>query len=151
MKKIITPYLLIILAITVIFGLSIFCKRIDFKNPLLETAAYCLLFGMLGGIIYCIRGYYQHHSVLKNWDSSWEAWYFIRPIVSGVMGFISLVFIKAGLLVFASDSNISVEGNKIIAYFAVAFIAGYNVQNFLVKLEDIFSVILGIEKKVLPK
>lgn len=147
MKRMIIPYQLTILLIVVIGGLCIFYKIIDLRTPGVDIFLYCSLFGVLGGVVHCMRGYYLHTALLKNWDADWNAWYYIRPFLSGIMGFISLVFIKAGLLVFSSNSNISVEGNQVVAYLAVAFIAGYNVQNFLAKLEEVFSVLLGIEKK----
>ena len=66
------------------------------------------------------------------------------------MGFISLLFIKAGLLVFSNEPVTTME-TKILPYFVVAFLAGYNVQNFLKKLEDISQATLGIDKKADPK
>jgi hypothetical protein len=66
----------------------------------------------------------------------------IFAIVSGILGFISLVFIKAGLFVFTAEG-----GSNLMAYLAIAFIAGYNVQNFLAKLEEVSKATLGIGKK----
>lgn len=151
MRKLIIPYLLVALLLTVITGLAIFYKRIDFKAAAMDIFAYCFLFGVLGGIIHCLRGYYLHSALLKDWNADWNVWYYLRPIVSGLMGFVSLIFIKAGLLMFSADSQVSIEGSKIMAYFAVAFIAGYNVQNFLAKLEEVFKAVLGIEKINFPK
>ena len=147
MKKFIIPYLLILTVIISIIGLLIFYKKIDFNKPMLEIVVYCFLFGVLGGIVHCLRAYYLHTALFKNWDKDWDIWYYLRPIVSGIMGFISLIFIKAGLLLFSSGSKILISENNIIAYFAIAFMAGYNVQNFLAKLEDISKATLGIEKK----
>jgi len=151
MKKLIIPYLLVMTVITIVIGLLTFYKKIDFNEPMLEIAVYCFLFGVFGGTLHCMRGYYLHTALLKNWDNDWNVWYYVRPIVGGMLGLISLVFIKAGLLVFATESKILIEGSNIMAYFAVAFIAGYNVQNFLVKLEEIFEATLGIKKTLSSK
>lgn len=77
----------------------------------------------------------------------WEVWYFIRPPVSGVMGLVALIFLKAGLLVFSGDVSITGDEKRYFAFLAVAFIAGYNVQNFLLKIEEISKASLGIKKR----
>lgn len=147
MKKIIIPYLLFLGVITVVIGLLIFYKVIDFKEPTVNFAVYCFLFGAFGGIFHCLRGYYLHTALLKDWDKDWNVWYFIRPIVSGMLGLISLFFVKTGLLIFQSNPVTFIQGENVMGYFVVAFIAGYNVQNFLAKLEEISEVTLGIKKK----
>ena len=142
MKKFIIPYLLILLLIIVFIGFFIFNKKINANSAFFEVGSYCLLFGILGGIVQCFRGYYLHTAVFKNWDDDWNVWYYLRPVVSGILGFISLVFIKAGLFIFSAEA-----GNNLMAYLAIAFIAGYNVQNFLTKLEEVSKTTLGIGKK----
>lgn len=142
MRKFIIPYLLILLIIIVIVGLIVFNKEINLNSDFFETASFCFLFGAIGGVIQCFRGYYLHIALFKDWDNDWNVWYYLRPIVSGILGFISLVFIKAGLFVFSAEA-----GSNLMAYLAVAFIAGYNVQNFLTKLEDVSKTTLGIDKK----
>jgi hypothetical protein len=145
MKKFIIPYLLILSLIIVIAAVLILSKKINLNLILLETASYCFLFGSIGGIVQCFRGYYLHTALFKDWDDDWNVWYYLRPIVSGILGFISLVFIKAGLFVFSSEG-----GSNLMAYLAIAFIAGYNVQNFLNKLEEVSKTTLGIHKKDKP-
>ena len=60
------------------------------------------------------------------------------------MGGISYVFLRAGLLVLESESK---EGATELGYFAIAFIAGLNVDNFLKKLQEISNSTWGISKK----
>lgn len=141
MRKLIIPFLLVLLLLNIVIGFLVFYKRIDFKSSFIDIGTYCVVFGVLGGIVQCFRGYYLHAGVYKDWDDNWNIWYYIRPVVSGILGFVSLVFIKAGLFVFSSEG-----GNNLMAYLAVAFIAGYNVQNFLTKLEEISKATLSIEK-----
>lgn len=142
MRKLIIPFLFILLLIIIATGFLIFNKKFIFNSSLLEIGSYCFLFGILGGIVQCFRGYYLHASVFKDWDDSWNIWYYLRPVVSGILGFISLVFIKAGLFIFTAEG-----GSNLMAYLAVAFLSGYNVQNFLTKLEEISKATLGIGKK----
>ncbi|MCK4825635.1 hypothetical protein KA005_58340 [bacterium] len=103
----------------------------------------CTLVGVIGGVLYCLRAVYLNKCVLKTWDKGWEVWYWLRPITSGISGFISCVFLKAGLLVLEADPKAEAIS---FGYFAVAFIAGYNVDNFMKKLESIASSVWGIKK-----
>lgn len=146
MKKWIIPYLLVLMLVCFIMSGVIYYKAIDLKSKTVDLAIYCFLFGMLGGLVNCLRAFYLHTSLLKDWDSKWEVWYFVRPLVSGIMGIVALIFLKAGLLIFSGE--ISVVGQeRYFAYLAVAFLAGYNVQNFLLKIEEISKTSLGIKKK----
>lgn len=143
MRKFIVPYLFFLVLLTVFVSLSIYYKWwVNLNFPGLEIYVYCSLLGVIGGVVQCLRGVYLH---IKNWDDSWNIWYYVRPVVSGIFGFISLILIKAGLLVFQAQST-DVNTNAIMAYYAIAFIAGYNVQNFITKLEEISKTVLGIEK-----
>ena len=61
---------------------------------------HVVLLGMIGGNTYCIRSLYIQYCVKKEWDNSWVVWHITRPFVSAICGFISLIFFKAGLLLF---------------------------------------------------
>lgn len=99
------------------------------------------LMGLLGGILYCLRGIYKNRSVNKCWDENWHVWYYLRPFTSAISGFISYVILNAGLLTLDA-----VQGETEFGFYAFAFIAGYNVDKFLQKLEDIAKTIWGIDK-----
>jgi hypothetical protein len=103
----------------------------------------CALAGGVGGITYCLRGVYLNACVHKKWDDAWQPWYYIRPIVSLICGAISFVFLKAGLLVL--DATEKADAN-LLGFYALAFIAGFNVDKFVAKLEDIAHATWGIEK-----
>lgn len=108
-----------------------------------ELALSTALVGGIGGCVYCLRGIYLNACVRKNWDDTWLPWYFIRPLVSHVCGFISYLFLGAGLLVLeASRSGTSTD----LGFLALAFIAGFNVDRFISKLEDLAQATWGIDK-----
>ncbi len=143
MKKVIA-YLLFIsvvyLALLAIIGLKIYTiPKLEMINLLLE----CSLIGGLGGCIYCLRGVYVNFSAKDQWLPRWEVWYYIRPLVSAGSGAISFLFLKAGLLVL--ESGVDLEASK-FGFYAFAFIAGFNVDNFLKKIESISEAIWGIKK-----
>lgn len=113
------------------------------KVPILTA-----LIGGIGGITYCLRAIYINASVNKSWDNEWRPWYYIRPFVSSICGIISWIFLKAGLLVLEAKEN---PNATLFAFYAIAFIAGLNVDKFILKLEDIGQTVWGIEKSRLSK
>ena len=103
------------------------------------------LFGLLGCAVYCMRGLYLHYCVDKDWDDRWLVWHLIRPFVSSICGAVSLLFVKAGLLLLAANPT---PGSLrfYCGVYALAFIAGMNVDNFIRKAESVFEEIMGIRK-----
>jgi hypothetical protein len=86
--------------------------------------------------------------VREGRDDKWRIWYYLRPVTSGICGFVSCIFLKAGLLVLeASESPEAVS----YGYLALAFIAGYNVDCILKKLESIAQTLWGIKKSRVGK
>ena len=108
-----------------------------------ELLYHCVLVGGIGGIIYCLRAVYLNACVRKQWDSEWHPWYYIRPFVSLISGGVSWLFLKAGLLVL--DASNAAESSN-LGFLALAFIAGYNVDKFMSKLEQLSEAAWGIEK-----
>ncbi|RYY02149.1 MAG: hypothetical protein EOO53_14025 [Gammaproteobacteria bacterium] len=113
------------------------------KVPLMCVAVACI-----GGCVYCLRAMYLNKCVYKRWDPAWHIWYFLRPVTSIVSGGVSYLFLSAGLLILESKSN---SDSSEIGFLALAFVAGYNVDKFFVKIEDIAKTIWGIENSSAPK
>lgn len=109
----------------------------------LRLAMLCALMGGVGGCVYCLRGVYLHKCVEKNWSADWYVWYFLRPLVSVICGGVSYLFLKAGLLILESGTR--PEATE-IGFYALAFIAGLNVDKFIAKIEDVAQAAWGIEK-----
>lgn len=103
---------------------------------------HCALIGMLGGVIYCLRAVYINRSVRGKWNNDWIIWYYLRPVVSLLIGAISFIFIKAGLLFLASGSN---NCESPYGFLTLSFIAGLNVDRFLRRLEDVAQISWGVE------
>lgn len=108
----------------------------------LRVAVLCVLFGGLGGITYCLRGVYLNACVRKQWDCGWLPWYFLRPVLSLILGGVSYLFVNAGLLLLGAAQ--AVNGPP-LGIWALAFISGLNVDRFLAKIEDIGSAAWGVE------
>lgn len=109
----------------------------------LRVPLMCGAIAYVGGALYCFRAIYLNKCVYKRWAPDWHVWYLIRPITSTVAGAVSYLFLKAGLLVLESSSN---EGASEIGFFALAFIAGFNVDKFVAKIEEVAKAVWGIEK-----
>lgn len=103
----------------------------------------CAAIGLSGGCLYCLRAIYLNRSVFNRWDNRWVAWYFLRPITSMCCGGVSFLFLKAGLLVLESGTK---SGASEIGFYALAFIAGLNVDKFVAKIEDVAMAVWGIDK-----
>ena len=110
---------------------------------LAEHQVDVLICGGIGGVTYCLRGIYLKACVFDRWSDKWLPWYFIRPLVSFVCGVVSCVFLKAGLIVLEAKQSGDPTN---LAFFALAFIAGLNVDKFVEKIEDIAQVTWGIKK-----
>lgn len=103
----------------------------------------CCLTALLGGGLYCIRAVYLNKCVRKSWDSDWHTWYFLRPLASFICGGASFLFLKAGLLVLESHTT---EGATELGFYALAFVAGLNVDKFVAKIEGVAHAVWGIER-----
>ena len=109
----------------------------------LRVPLMCGAIAYIGGCLYCFRAIYLNKCIRKKCDPDWHVWYFIRPLTSTIAGAISYLFLKAGLLVLESSSNV---GASEMGFFALAFIAGFNVDKFVAKIEEVAKAVWGIEK-----
>lgn len=109
----------------------------------LRVPLMCGAIAYTGGCLYCFRAIYLNKCVKKKWDPDWHVWYFIRPVTSTIAGAVSYLFLKAGLLVLESSTNV---GSSEMGFFALAFIAGFNVDKFVAKIEEVAKAVWGIDK-----
>lgn len=107
------------------------------RLPLLST-----LFGGLGAVAYCLRAVYLNRGVHRRWDPDWLPWYFIRPVIGLIFGGISFAILKAGLLLL--DAQQPPDGTS-YGFVALAFIAGFNVDRFVRRMEEAAKATFGIE------
>jgi hypothetical protein len=136
-------YLFTLVAFYLVALLWVLTGELPIRIQGLSLGLGCAAVGGLGGCLYCLRGMYLAISVRKDWSSHWFAWYILRPIASAGCGAVSFIFLRAGLLVLEAGSQPSASD---IGYYALAFVAGLNVDKFLNKLEDVAQAVWGIEK-----
>jgi len=107
-----------------------------------QLAINCILTASLAGVLYCIRAVYTNYSARNTWDKRWEVWYYLRPLASAVAGLVAFIFLKAGIAVL--DATGDGEGGM-YGYLAFSFVAGYNVDRFLKKIEEQAKSKFGVE------
>ncbi len=135
-------YLIVVLAGYTVFGIQMLYGNIVVPENI-QLAVYCGICGGIGGVTYCLRGIYLNACVFDRWSEKWLPWYFIRPLVSFICGVVSFIFLKSGLIVLEAQQS---QHPTNLAFYALAFIAGLNVDKFIEKLEDIAQVTWGIKK-----
>jgi len=103
----------------------------------------CTYIAALAGILYCLRALYVRVG-LKEWNPQWTIWYFLRPITSSISGFVSCIFLHAGILALGASGCSDTSPN--FGFWAFAFIAGYNVDRFMKKVESTAKEMWGIQE-----
>lgn len=141
--KLIAFYLLAILVSLTYLTLQNILGYLVIDHESLKVGVMSALVGGVGGCIYCLRAIYIQACVKKHWDNEWKPWYYLRPIVSIACGGVSYLFLKAGLLILESGTR---PESSDLGFYALAFIAGLNVDKFITKVEDIAQAVWGIEK-----
>lgn len=144
MGMVVIGFYLVVMSAGLLAGLAwlVLCSPPAALAPVL-LGMKCAATGGLGGCLYCLRGIYLNYSVRKQWSSDWYPWYVIRPVVSAASGAVACLFLKAGLLILESGTRADASD---LGFYAVAFIAGLNVDKFMKKIEDIAQSVWGIEK-----
>ena len=142
LNLIIAYLLLVATALTTLILANILGQLPAFLDPI-RVGLTCAGVGGVGGCVYCLRGVYLNACVRKQWDDDWRPWYYLRPIVSVACGAVSYIFLRAGLLFLEAGRR---EGSSDLGFYALAFIAGLNVDKFIAKVEDIAQAAWGIEK-----
>jgi H+/Cl- antiporter ClcA len=141
--KSILSYLIILLCLIAVGLLFVNSNLLLEEFSQYKYQINCILIGGIGGILYNLRAIYINKCVYKNWDKEWEIWYYIRPVTSMISGGVSLIIIKAGLLVMESTFT---QDASYYGIYALAFIAGLNVDRFLSKIEDLAKAAWSIDK-----
>jgi len=95
-----------------------------------RVALACASSATAGGILYCLRAVYINKCVKKQWSQEWLVWYFLRPIVSMLMGFAASFFLYC--FIQALEAHLT-EYSFLVAF---AFIVGYLASNIFAKGRD---------------
>ena len=104
--------------------------------PILKLAFPPILFAVLGSLFNGVMALNQHTSNTRDFDPIYSSWYFINPIVGGLLGLVVFVFFVVTGTSFTpnlvSDPNVSTTQAP-LAIWLLAFIVGWQ-QNTAVSL-----------------
>jgi len=140
LKKVISFQVVVILLLAVLWAQGPLGNMPSWMEPF-QLVFKCILTATLAGVLYCIRAVYINYCVHKHWDKRWETWYYLRPLASAVTGLAAYIFLKAGVVVL--EASQSGEAG-LYGYMAFSFIAGYNVDRFLKKMEEVAQSKFGV-------
>lgn len=145
MNKYLTPIGLFAWHMLVLVGGNFLCRNFAGADCFgaSKILSACIFAGLVGGVIYCLRGIYYHFCVRENWNDVWIVWHGIRPVVSALCGGVSYFFLKSGLFLLSDTDGVD---SSPYVYYVLAFLAGYNVDNFLRWSEGIHESLAGVKK-----
>jgi FtsH-binding integral membrane protein len=149
----VAAYTLVMLALLCTTAAVVWLKLPFVSQALTDAAArlLCYVFcgGGIGGCLYSMRGLQRHvididnPQAENNWDPKrlWE--YILHPITGAVLGVISFLFLKGGLLALSESSDSASSLEVKAAFVSVAVLAGFSSREFLLKMKDIASNVFG--------
>ncbi|MGD9130167.1 MAG: hypothetical protein PVH73_01170 [Candidatus Bathyarchaeota archaeon] len=146
-KILIGVYLLVFMISLIVTSIITYFSNVD--TVLIRALVYIGSSGGLGGIVYCIRGFYKN-IVSKEFDTIWAWWYLFRPFISIVIGIFVYFLIVGGLLSLGAASTIDYS-RSIMFYCAVAFLAGFAFTQFADKLDELASTLFAKKEEVTEK
>lgn len=137
-------YLLIFLLILIIIPIVVY--RSSISDSLYRALYYLGSAGGLGGLVYCIRGYYKAlvNQDKEPFDLHFTWWYILRPFISIVVGVFVYFLIVGGLLSVSNISSSQLDLTKSVPFYcSLSFIGGYCFSQFADKLDQLGGTVFG--------
>jgi hypothetical protein len=106
----------------------------------LYTVVYCICGGGLGGAAGALRDLI-YYSGKRLYDPAWGQSYLLRPVLGAIMGVVAYTLLQAGLLVASQGTEVS---SSAYAYFSIAFVGGFAVEQMAKKLYDIAETTFAV-------
>lgn len=110
-----------------------------FTDPLIRHLIFVGSAGGLGGIVYCMRGFYEHKAE-GDFDTNYLSWYLFRPVISTITG-IFVFFLLAANLLDTSGLIQEVNIGDVMFLCSVAFLAGFGFTQFYGKIDDLANIL----------
>ncbi len=142
-RNLIGIYLLLFLIVLILIPIRLYFS--DRGDTLIRSLVYIGCSGGLGGVLYCIRGFYKSQ-IDNQFKLVWSWWYIFRPFISIVVGVFVYFLIIGGLLSLGSVSEVDYQ-RSVMFYCAIAFLAGFSFTQFADKLEELSSTLFSKKKE----
>lgn len=137
-SKIVVIYLLSFTILLIVISFLAYSLKGIFEDELIRHLFYVGSAGGLGGIVYCMRGFYEH-KIEGNFDPNYLSWYFFRPIISTITGIIVFFLFAAQLIDTNGYSNATPK--NIMFSCSLAFLAGFGFTQFYGKIDDLANTL----------
>lgn len=114
---------------------------------------FCAIAGGAGSVFYSLWAVYSHWSRQKNWDDDWLVWYLIRPILGLIAGVFTFILLKSGLILLTQQTPSGPASQNLssnLAYLALAFLAGFNIEDVTKKFKELFKNFFNVPEKNPP-
>ncbi|UCC67659.1 MAG: hypothetical protein JSV79_11140 [Armatimonadota bacterium] len=135
----------VLLGVVLYVGWATSCFGIEYnaaRNATLCTVLYCACAGGLGGVTAAIRDFI-YFSGKGLFDPNWVLSYRLRPLLGVIMGVVSWALLRGGVAAVAGPAGQTVALSN-AAYFAIAFIAAFAVEQVGKKLYDIADTVFAV-------
>jgi hypothetical protein len=99
----------------------------------------CAVWGALGGIVAALFGLIWHWTK-RDFDRSYLAWYFLKPVLGLLLGPLVYLFVGAGLT--ATQSNTANIEKHDLLYLG-AFVVGFGERFFLRLIDRVATAVFG--------
>lgn len=97
-----------------------------------------VMMGALGGLTIAIWGLIDHSAKL-DFDRAFSVWYWLKPVLGGVMGLIAVLIVLAGLFTVQGKQELSSK----TALYILAFLAGFSERFFVRIIDKLMTTLLG--------
>lgn len=108
------------------------------------TVFYCVCAGGLGGASAALRDF-SYFFGKRIFDPAWAPSYWCRPVLGVIMGVVAWALLRGGLLL-VSDAGAAVSVSNPV-YFAIAFVAGFAVEQMVRKLYDVAETVFAVTER----
>lgn len=107
-------------------------------SPYIVMLIYVLCAGGIGGTLFSLN-YIVDHREKKDFGPEYYLSYYVRPIISALIGVVSFLIVAGGLLSLAGVATNAdyTKFSTILTFCAIALLAGYATDSFLNKLGDL--------------
>jgi len=97
-----------------------------------------VMMGALGGLTIAIWGLIDHSAKL-DFDRAFSVWYWLKPVLGGVMGLIAVLIVLAGLFTVQGKPELSSK----TALYILAFLGGFSERFFVRIIDKLMTTLLG--------
>jgi hypothetical protein len=107
--------------------------------------------GALGGSLYSLRGLIMHSST-NDYNTFYNYWYFLTPLVGGISGVVVFFLLLGGALTLTvagpgGQTLHNIADLALAPYIALALLAGFASRPFMLKMKDLADSLFALSKK----